>query len=237
MKKESTSLLPILYRDAYLAAINKPSGLLVHRSRIARDRVTAMSRLRDQLNRWVYPVHRIDRKTTGVLLFALDRETARRMGEAFTCRTVRKCYLAIVRGWVLKAGTVEHPLKDPSSGNPLDARSTYRPVAKIELPYPVGPYETARYSMVEVEPHTGRWHQVRRHMRHIAHPIVGDSTHGENRQNRLFRERLNVDSMLLHAARLEFAHPRRAHPVRLSAPLPESFRTVCSHFDWAIAPD
>ena len=228
------ALLPILYRDAFLAAIDKPSGMLVHRTRIAPDRVTAMNRLRDQLDRWVYPVHRIDRKTTGVLLFALDPETARRLGEAFSERAMRKVYLTVVRGWVLENGVIDHPLKDPSNGRKLEARSTYRRIGLVELPYAVGPYQTARYSMVAVEPHSGRWHQVRRHMRHIAHPVVGDSTHGEIRQNRLFRDRVQVDAMLLHAARLEFSHPRWAHPVRLSAPLPDPFRKVCQRFGWPV---
>jgi tRNA pseudouridine65 synthase len=224
-------MLEILHRDDQLVAVAKPSGLIVHPSHIATDRDTCMSRLRNQIGRWVYPVHRLDRGASGVLVFGLEPESARVLATAFAGRLVRKQYLAVVRGVPPAAGEIDHPLPpETGDGAPLEARTAFRRLAEVELPYPVGRYPVARYALVLAEPETGRMHQIRRHLAHLRYPIVGDVNYGDGKHNRLFRERLGVRRLLLHARALELPHPRTGERIRIEAPLTEElaalFRTL-----------
>ena len=191
--------LHILYRDDGLIAIDKPSGLLVHRSDIDRRETRfAVQLLRDQIGRRVYPAHRLDRGTSGMLLFAYDGETASKLGAQFESRAVEKTYLAVVRGHPPESGVIDHPLaRRPDDYEHLPANASlaaqpaltrYRRLAVTELPYAVDRYPTSRYALVELNPETGRRHQLRRHLKHLAHPIIGDSTYGKGRHNRLFQE-------------------------------------------------
>jgi len=225
-------MLDILYNDAGIVAIAKPSGLLVHRTGMAADRETCMSLLRDQLGERVYPIHRLDRGTSGVLLFALSPERARTLSHLFRTRAVTKRYLAVARGWAPEAAYIDHPFTDPDEEITIDAQTMLRRLATVELPIPVGRYGTARYSLVLAEPVTGRRHQIRRHLAHISHPVIGDSTHGEGRQNRLFRERFGLRRLLLHASRLSFPHPERGEAIHITAPLPEELRVLFEEFGW-----
>lgn len=225
-------VLPILYRDAAVVAINKPAGLLVHRTDIAADHVAALQVLRDQLGRPVYPVHRLDRPTCGVLLFALDPAAARRLVEDFTARRVRKRYWAVVRGYPDDEGWIDHPLREDGDGPLLAAQTRYRRLATVELGLPAGPHPTARYAWVEAEPVTGRMHQVRRHLKHLAHPVIGDTRYGDGRHNRLFRDCLATNRLLLVARRLEFAHPVTGEPVAVEAPLPADMAALFTLFGW-----
>ena len=211
-------MLEILYRDPYVVAVHKPAGLLVHRSQVdVLASENAMSHLRDQIGQWVYPVHRLDRPVSGILLFALDPATARRLGESFFQRETRKTYLALVRGYCKDEGTIDYPLKEELDAAtdaranpdppPKPAITFYRWLSKIERPEPVGRYPSARYSLIALHPVTGRKHQLRRHMKHIFHPIVGDTTHGDGCHNRFFREQLNSTTLMLAATGLEIPHP------------------------------
>lgn len=223
----------ILFRDDWLCAINKPTGIMVHRSNIGTDRAFVMQKLRDQLGRRVWPVHRLDRATSGVLLFALDPETARRLGQAFMDRRVDKAYSAVVRGWTDEGGSIDHPLARHKQAEPREARTRYRRLATCELPIPVGGFETARYSLVEAMPENGRRHQIRRHFKHISHHLIGDTTYGDGRHNRLFRQHLDCHRMLLHASRLEIGHPYDGRQLRLQAPLDGEFARVAEDvFGW-----
>ncbi len=235
--------LPVLYQDEYLVAVNKPSGLLVHRSDIARHETeNAMKTVRNQLRQWVYPFHRLDRSTSGVLLFGLDQETARRMTQFFTDDKISKSYLAVVRGYTREEERIDHPLKerrDRMADQKADkdkpaqqAITAYRRLATVELPQPVGRYATARYSLVQVKPQTGRNHQIRRHMKHIFHPVVGDTTYGDGKQNDFFRKNFNCDRLLLHAGRIEFTHPFTCGRIVIQAALDEKFRTLLKALDW-----
>jgi tRNA pseudouridine65 synthase len=228
-------MLEILFRDESLIAINKPSGLLVHRSGLATDRVTCMTLLRDLIGAWVYPVHRLDRGASGVLLFALDSEAAAAAAEAFARRTVRKEYLAIVRGWAPAHVEVDYPLDDDEEQGSarVEARTTLRSLACAEVPHAVGRYATARYSLVQAEPHTGRRHQIRRHLAHLRHPIIGDAVHGDGRHNRFFRETYGMHRLLLHGCRLRLAHPRHGRELEITAPLPEELATLCATLGWS----
>jgi len=226
-------MLSVLYRDDQLVAVDKPSGLIVHPSGIAPDRDTCMSRLRDQLGRWVYPVHRLDRGASGVLVFGLDPEAARTLAVAFAERRVRKEYLAVVRGVTPEAGEIDHPLPpETGSGTPLGARTTFERLAQVELPYAVGRYPVARYALVRALPETGRMHQIRRHLAHLRHPIVGDVNYGDGKHNRLFRERLGVRRLLLHARALDLPHPGTGERLRIEAPLPDDMEALFRGFGW-----
>ncbi len=200
-------MLEIIYQDDHLVAINKPHGLLVHPSPIARDADEfAMQLLRDQLDQYVYPAHRLDRKTSGVLLFSLDETTHKHTQALFAERSIGKTYLAIIRGHAEPKGTIDYALKR-EDGKVQEAITHYTCLDQCELDVPFGKHATSRYSLVEVKPETGRMHQIRKHMAHIFHPIIGDRPHGCNKQNRLFKEKWSMTSMMLHASSLEFDHP------------------------------
>jgi len=225
--------LPILHRDPWLVAVAKPPGLAVHRSEQVHDRAPALQQLRNQLGCWVYPVHRLDRGTSGVLLFALDPDVARTIGEALTRREVDKRYLAIVRGFAPEHADVDYPLAEHPEAPPQPARTTLRRLGTVVLPIPVGRYPEARYSLVELQPHTGRLHQLRKHMAHLRHPIVGDVRHGEGRHNRLFREHLGVHRMLLHAHVMTLPHPITCEPLRIHAPLDAELERLLAVLGWS----
>jgi len=200
--------LKILYEDESLIAMHKPHGLLVHRTRIAKDATEfAVQILRDQIEgKHVYPVHRLDRKTSGVLLFAKTKTANQDVQQLFRGRQVRKTYEAIVRGFVDKSAIIDYPLlKDD---NLQKSETQYELIRHFEINLPFGEFKTSRYSHIWLKPKTGRFHQLRRHMAHIYHPIIGDRPHGCNKQNKLWKEQFNMTTMLLHANTLEFEYPK-----------------------------
>ena len=235
--------LPVLYQDKQLVAVNKPSGLLAHRSDIDRyESENAMKIVRDQVGQWVYPIHRLDKSTSGVMVFALDKETARRMTRSFSDEKVFKGYLAIVRGFTREKERIDHPLKDrwdkmtdqlANKDKPgKEAITEYRRLATVELPQPAGRYSTARYSLVAVTPLTGRMHQIRRHMKHIFHPVVGDTTYGDGKQNDFFRKNFSCYRLLLHASQIEFVHPYTDQQLHIQAPLDHTFGALLEALRW-----
>lgn len=222
MQLEKT-FLEIIYQDEVIVIVNKPTGLLVHRSPIAADvSEFAIQVLRDQIGQKVFPVHRLDRKTSGLLVFALNEEVNKLMQVAFMNRAIEKKYLAIVRGFVAENGTIDYALTN-EAGKIQDALTQYRLLQHFEIEIPNGKFTTARYSLVEVEPVTGRMHQIRKHFAHIFHPIIGDRPHGCNKQNKLFLEKWGMNSMLLHASELTFRHPLTNQKMTFKAPLPADF--------------
>jgi len=218
--------LDILYRDKHLLAINKPHGLLVHRSSIATNAdVFALQLVRDQIGQRVYPVHRLDRKTGGVLLFALSKEMHAELSDLFKNGEVNKKYLAIVRGYTKEKESIDYPLKN-DKGKIQEALTHYTTISKADIPYALEKHSTQRYSLVEVKPETGRMHQIRKHFSHIFHPIIGDRPHGCNKQNRFFKEQFSMDTMLLHAHSIEFHHPRNKKLIKITAPLQSEFKRM-----------
>lgn len=227
-------MLDILYQDNELVAINKPHGLLVHRTKIANDADEfALQILRDQLNTHVHPVHRLDRKTGGVLLFALNTVSLKAMQGEFAQNQVKKTYWAIVRGYTNESGTINYPLKK-ENGMKQQAVTNYRTINQAEINEPFNGHSTSRYSLIRVEPNTGRMHQIRKHLSHIFHPIIGDRPHGCNKQNRLFKEKWNMTTMMLHAAKLGFIHPSTCKPILISGPVQSEFSRMCKLFGWEI---
>jgi tRNA pseudouridine65 synthase len=219
----SVAPLRIVHQDEHLVGIDKPAGLLVHPSALdAHEERTALKLLRDQLGTRVWPLHRLDKGTSGVLLFAKNAEAAREWGLAFEQGRVHKRYLALVRGWPPEQGEITQPLaRDPelpSAGQPqLEACTRYRRLACFEWPFSVdGRHPTSRYALVSVEPLTGRRHQIRRHFKHIAHPLVGDATHGKGAHNRAVAAFLGTHRLWLHAESLALEDGPR--PLRVVAP-------------------
>lgn len=231
MMSDLSDALSVLYHDDVLVAVDKPSGLLVHRSWIAREATEfALQRVRDQIGQRVYPVHRLDRPTSGILLFAKDPDTARLVTEQFAERQVLKIYHAVVRGY-LTDGVLDYPLKeeldkiaDKLADQNKEAQSAvtaYRCLQQVELPFAVSKkHATSRYSLMELTPKTGRKHQLRRHMSHLRHPIIGDSNHGDGRHNRFFREHFGLQRLMLAATTLAFEHPHTKKAVRIELPIP-----------------
>ena len=236
-------MLPIIYQDERVVAIHKPSGLLVHRSELDRHETRfAVQLLRDQLGRHVYPAHRLDRGTSGVLVFALDKETARSLGGQFERQEVVKTYLAVVRGHPPEAGRIDHALSrrrddaewigERSTDEAQPAVTDFRRLATCELPHQVDRYPTSRYALVELTPHTGRRHQLRRHLKHLAHPIIGDATFGKGRHNRLFQQLFGCHRMLLACTRMQLRHPVGGQRLDLRAPPDGEFAVVLAALGW-----
>ncbi len=218
--------LQILYRDDDLVAINKPHGMLVHRTPIAAEAGHyALQLLRNMIGRSVFPAHRIDRKTAGVLLFTTTVEANSLMQQAFMNREVEKTYHAVVRGWLPDAGEIDYPLKD-ERGRSQQALTRYVCMQRSELALPSAGFPTSRYSLVEIKPVTGRMHQIRRHFAHIFHPVIGDVKHGCNKQNRLLGQHFQLNIMLLHARSLRFSYPPHDQSVCIEA----TYQPEFSHF-------
>ncbi len=216
--------LHILWRDDHLVAVYKPAGWLVHRTGLdAGETRFVMQTLRDQIGQHVYPVHRLDKGTCGVLVMALHPAAARALSLAFEQHSVRKRYLALVRGWAPESAEVDHPLRPddaPPDAPVQDAHTTLRRLARAEIDASADPrFGTTRASLVEAWPTTGRRHQIRRHLKHIAHPILGDATHGKGPLNRWWAERLGQQRLWLHAWHLSLPHPVRGERLELASGL------------------
>jgi len=225
-------MLDIIFRDEHLIAINKPHDLLVHRSPIAADtEIFALQLLRDQVGQKVYPVHRIDRKTGGVLLFAFYKTVEIEMQKQFADNRVNKKYLTILRGHTPDNGDIDYALRK-ENGTLQEAFTTFQTLKRAELDVPFGKHASSRYSLVEATPKTGRMHQLRKHFAHIFHPIIGDRTHGCNKQNKLFKEKWEMTTMLLHASRLVFNHPVNRDIVTIDASLQPEFIRVMELMGW-----
>lgn len=235
--------LEILYKDEHLVAINKPSGLLVHKSMIDRHEIFfAMKMLRDQIGQWVYPIHRLDKPTSGVLLFALDSETARLMSEQFSESKIQKTYIAVVRGYTQEKGLIDYPLsvkldkiadkKSSAEKEAQEAVTEYERLATVEVPHAVGRYDKTRYSLVKLSPKTGRKHQLRRHMKHLSHHMLGDTKYGRGEHNKMIREHYDCHRLLLHASSLQITHPYTNELLEIKASLDETFCSIFKSFSW-----
>jgi tRNA pseudouridine65 synthase len=246
MQKTQEEPLEILYQDSDMVIVNKPSGLLVHKSPIdKKEHRFALQEVRNQIGRYVYPVHRIDKPTSGILLFALTKEVAQKLSLAFVQGEIEKSYLAVARGYTDIAGEIHHPLKQmldtkeqKAKGvtkEPQEAHTSYRRLATLELPYEVSRYPVARYSLVWLSPHTGRKHQLRRHLKHIHHHLIGDTKHGRGEHNRLFREHLNIHRLLLHAYTMRLKHPTKGYMLTIVAPLDDSFCRIVERFGYDLS--
>lgn len=227
--------LTVLHADDRLAVVSKPAGLMVHDSELARGETDfAADRLREQFGRAVFLVHRLDRATSGCLLLAFDREAASALGRVLMAHEVEKAYWAICRGWPAEAEfTVDHAL-DGGPGKPQKkpAITRFRRLATTELDLPSTGFPTSRYAWLEASPQTGRFRQIRRHLKHLSHHLIGDTSHGDGRHNRAFRM-MGIHRMLLHARSLAFVHPLTGEALRVEAPVDGEFAKALALFPGA----
>lgn len=224
----------VLFEDDRFVVVDKPAGLLVHRSAVdRRERRFLLPQVRDAVGAHVHPVHRLDKGTSGAVVFAKDAEAAAALSTLFREDRVTKRYRAIVRGWLLGKTEVDHPLAPPPderlgiiAKEKRPARTEFRGMAYSELASPVGRYASARYSLVECLPRTGRRHQIRRHLKHLHHPVIGDANYGDLRHNRFVREELGVSRLLLANVEIGFEHPFCGTLIRVRAPLDAEFEAA-----------
>ena len=236
MSLPSVNPLTELYRDDWLLAVHKPAGLLVHRSPIDRHETEFALQYARELNggEHVYPVHRLDRPTSGLLLFARDPHTASLLGQAMMANAVHKTYQALVRGWPPEQGSIDHALRERAVDKRLkdepqplrEAQTRYTRLATTQLPVAIEGFPESRYSLMALHPLTGRKHQLRRHMQHISHPIIGDTNYGRTRHNHYFAGRFGSGRLMLAATELQLTHPVTAAPLHLQAPPSEDFQCV-----------
>ncbi len=264
-------ILKVLYQDEYLVAVDKPAGLFVHRSFMDKDEIYfALQLVRDQIGKYVYPVHRLDRPTSGVLLFALTKEIAQKMNAAFAYKSnsvgdinreqngkvkhelepgdgaeLTKTYYALVRGHLTiwdQSELIDHPLKEKldklgdknvSRNKEAQSAQTHFQVTKqASLPIALGKFDSVRYSLVKLEPVTGRRHQIRRHLAHLRHPIIGDINYGDNKQNPFFIKHFGFKRLMLIAKSLSFFHPVTAQKVTITAEFDEQWQQVFNELNW-----
>jgi tRNA pseudouridine65 synthase len=204
--------LDVLYRDEALVVVNKPSGLAVHRGYSSEHGDYLLTRVRDAVGQLVYLAHRLDRATSGAIALTLDAQWVLPLQRAFEAQCVSKRYLALVRGRFPQEVDVDYaiPRSDARDAPRVPAQTQFRCIAQLD-----------RFSLVEATPRTGRYHQIRRHLKHLRHPIAGDTTYGDGKQNRYVRERFGLTRLFLHASALTFPHPRTGVEVTVEAPLPE----------------
>lgn len=254
-------ILNILYQDEYLVAIDKPPGLFVHRSFMDKNEIYfALQLLRDQIDQYVYPIHRLDRPTSGVLLFALTKEVAQKMNEAFANKSnevtgnndenaekLIKTYYALVRGHLAineQDLLIDHPLKEKLDKlgdknvsvdkEAQSAKTFYRVIKQATLPIALGKFKSVRYSLVELMPITGRRHQIRRHLAHLRHPIIGDINYGDNKQNPFFIKQFGFKRLMLIAKSLSFVHPVTQQRVNVVAEFDEHWQHTFKELAWSL---
>jgi tRNA pseudouridine65 synthase len=219
-------MLPILHTDPHLTIINKPPGMLVHRTSIAEDdEPVALQLLRDQLGKTVFPVNRIDRPTSGIVIFAHTPEVTRLMQDVLAKPDFHKQYTALVRGWMHDAIDCDREVKN-DRGVLKEAFTRFVPVERLELAFPTDRYPTARFSVVDAFPATGRWHQIRQHLAQLRHYIINDRVHGDGKQNKIFTQQLHISDMFLHARKISFVHPVTGEMLVVDAPFPEHWSRV-----------
>jgi len=237
--------LTIVYQDDYMVAVHKPAGLLVHRSPIDKHETQfAVQLTRDLTGKKVFPIHRLDKPTSGLLLFAFNADTARQLGEQFMNHSIQKTYLAICRGWTNEEGVIEHALrykKDKIADKHRrdddlvqEAITFYKTLSTTTVDHKIGKFEQQRYSLVELQPKTGRKHQIRRHLNHIHHPIIGDVKYGDRHHNHFFNDWLGQHRLYLAATSLSFKHPVSGKTISIEAPLEESFSKTLKQLNFAV---
>ncbi len=241
--EQNKPILKILYQDEYLVAVDKPAGLFVHRSFMDKDEIYfALQLVRDQIGKYVYPLHRLDKPTSGILLFALTKEVAQLMGAAFTENKIDKTYYALTRGHLVAQGIIDHPLKEKldkigdkfatQDKPPQSATTHFESLTTATVPIAVGKYPSVRYSLIKLKPVTGRRHQLRRHLAHLRHPIIGDINYGDNKQNPFFISYFGFKRLMLIAKKVEFVHPVTHKPLVIETEFDQEWLSVFTKLQW-----
>lgn len=227
--------LDVLFEDEHLAIINKPAGLSVHPSKMTRGEPGYLLHFaRQRFGKKCHLIHRLDRPTSGCIAIAFDADTTKQLSQQWMARSVEKTYWAVVRGYTDDEGFIDHPLDAPGKPEAQPAQTAYQTLARMEVPMAIGRYDSARFSLVQVQPHTGRYRQIRRHFKHIFHHVIGDTSHGDGRQNRGIRIAFAVHRMLLHAHSLRFEHPHTQETLHITAPLDAPFQKMVDAFSYGV---
>ena len=226
-------IIPVLYEDEHLLAVDKPRGIHVHPTKMSRGEESVQSLLEDRLGTRLYPAHRLDRPVGGVLLMAKNAEVASSLGAALRGRDgLDKRYLCVVRGWMEGMGVIDRPMRQAPGKPEREAATRWRSLATVEAPWSDGKFPTSRYSLVECILESGRYHQIRRHLAWTSHPILGDIPHGDNPRNRIWRKNTGLEGLMLRAHRLSFLHPITGERISLTAAPDERFLEAARLFHW-----
>ncbi|MCK4956719.1 MAG: hypothetical protein KAS49_03720 [Candidatus Cloacimonetes bacterium] len=225
-------MLDILFHDEDYVIVHKPTGILVHRSHKSDDKIFLLQTLRDQIGQKLFPVHRLDRPTSGVIAFALNKEAARELSNQIQQRLIEKKYLAVVRGYTEPAGIIDYALSAEKNKERKEAKTEYKRLATASFDIPCKEFETSRYSLVEFRPKTGRYHQIRKHCAHISHHIIGDTMHGKGEHNQIFRDNFNLNRLMLIAIELKFHHFRLDKHITITTKLDLEFADFLERSEW-----
>lgn len=231
-------MLQVCFEDEYILAINKPNNVLVHHSSMARnqsDEKSLIQLLFDEYQLPFYPIHRLDRKTSGILLFAKQKEYVAPFQELFITNQIQKTYYGLVRGHIAESGKIDTPVKGRDANVHKEALTYFKCLKTIELDIPVHPYDNSRYSLVELSPKTGRLHQLRIHLNKISHPLIGDPKYGDRFHNRMFETELGVSNLFLHAKEIDFVHPFTKEKLIIIADFTIHWNTVAQKFSWQLS--
>lgn len=221
----------IIYQDDYILAVYKPNNILVHHSVMANNQLEEKSLVQllfDKLKLKLYPIHRLDRKTSGIILFAKQKQFIQPFQKLFLEKNIQKTYIGLVRGFIPEAGKIDSPVKGRDANIHKTALTLFKRIETFEVPISVGPYNNSRYSLVELKPKTGRLHQLRIHMNKISHPLIGDPKYGDRFHNRMFEKKFENKAMFLHAKSLEFDHPFNKKTLKIEADFPDNWTRVIS---------
>ncbi|NIJ45172.1 tRNA pseudouridine65 synthase [Wenyingzhuangia heitensis] len=227
-------MIDIRFEDTYILAVYKPNNMLVHHSAMANNQLEELSLvqlLKQELGIKYYPVHRLDRKTSGIILFAKQKEFVKPFQDLFVNNQIQKTYYGLVRGFIPENGKIDSPVKGRDANVHKEALTYYKRIKIFSIPIQVGPYKVSRYSLVALQPKTGRLHQLRIHMNKISHPLIGDPKYGDRFHNRMFLEKFNIDSLFLHAKTLEFIHPFTQKTHTLTADMPKKWEFICTELE------
>lgn len=227
--------LDIIFEDHYLLCVNKPNNVLVHHAYHARnvaDEASLLQIIKNETDLTVYPIHRLDRKTSGIILLAKEKEYVSKFQELFTNNQIQKTYFGVVRGFSPDAKTIDSPVKGRDANVHKDALTALKTLANITLNIPVKPYDSSRYSLVELQPKTGRMHQLRVHMNKISHPLIGDAKYGDKNHDTMYANNFGWKNLFLHAGKLEFTHPFTLKKVEFTATFPKDWLALFKEFNW-----
>ena len=227
--------LEIIFEDDYILCVNKPNNVLVHHAFLSRnvgDEDSLLQLIDKQLGIKVYPVHRLDRKTSGLILLAKEKEHVSKFQELFTTKQIQKTYFGVVRGFSPETKTIDSPVKGRDANVHKEALTYLKTLANITLNIPVKPYDSSRYSLVEFLPQTGRMHQLRVHSNKISHPLIGDAKYGDKNHDTMFAENFGWKNLFLHAGKLEFIHPFSSEKMILKGTFPKDWIAAFEEFTW-----
>lgn len=228
-------IIETVYEDEWLKVVNKPSNLIVHHSKYARNLdETSLCQLineNTESGNGIHPIHRLDRKTSGLIIFAKDKTVIPLFQNLFDQHNIQKTYIALVRGFVDDEGKLDFPIRADEDTIYKDAETHYKKIHQFELDIPVPPYSTARYSILKLCPKTGRMHQLRKHMNKFSHPIIGDPKYGNRHHNHMFIDRIGVSNLFLHAKSLAFIHPKTQKKIIINADFPDFWKETFTAFN------